>query len=129
MALRVIAFAATLLLCTSCTREVEVEKQMTWNCGPKPADRPSAALELRYVEDPHYIEYVDSRETCEALQAAGREVVRVRFRVWSHEFRRELKGYTLLSIDGRPPRWSGQQGGSAHEGEFTGPHPLEAALR
>lgn len=129
MALRSVKLLITLICLTGCSKTVEVEKQMTWSCDPRPNNRPQWALWLRYVDSPQHIEYIADPKLCRALAESGRRVVTVRFRVWSDGLRGGLLGYNIITVDGRPETADVPGGGaSAREGE-AGPHPLEAALQ
>ncbi len=80
---------------------------MTWECAPdenKPAMgmRADEYVRFRYVEEPRCSEVESSRDFYARMQALGKRVVTVQFRVWGGPKLFASQGYSIEAIEGHP---------------------------
>ena len=109
-----------------CSRQINVAKEMTWECAPEhnmPQYPEAQCVRFKYVEDPSYEEEVSGRGLCDQLTASGKKVVVVEYETWGDSIR-GLIGFREVSVDGKPIVDVGGWGSSGHH-ERVGPHPLE----
>ena len=97
---------ATCITSFGCTRHVDVEKKMTWECAPEEYKqsyyaRPDEYARFRFVEDPHCFELESAKDLCSELRQIGKPTVSARFEVWGGRFL-AARGYRITSIEGRP---------------------------
>jgi hypothetical protein len=103
---------------------------MTWECAPDEYHsayyaRPDEYVRFRYVENPRSEEVESSRNFCAELRKGGKTVVNVEFELWGYGY--SLRGYRMVSVDGRPMH---NVGGWAHSGanDYSGPSPVDRAF-
>jgi hypothetical protein len=110
-----------------CQRTVHVKEQMTWECAADEYNsrfypRPDEYVRFRYVENPRCFDVETSKNFCAELRRAGKTVVNVDFELWGHSH--TLRGYRIVSVDGRPIQdvggW-GHNGANDYSG-FCPPH-------
>jgi len=84
--------------------------------------RPDEYVRFRYVENPRCFDVETSKNFCAELRKAGKTVVNVDFELWGHSH--TLRGYRIVSVDGRPIQdvggW-GHNGANDYSG-FCPPH-------
>jgi hypothetical protein len=105
---------------------------MTWQCVPEESDPtyPDAEPVLfRFAADPAYFVLAFGRGLCHELQASGKTTAAVTFEVWGPPAR-EMRGYRIEWINGKPLQNAGGMGRSGWQGTGdSGPHPLTNALQ
>jgi hypothetical protein len=115
------------LLSVGCERRFVVEERMTWECAPELSMQqyPDAQpVRFRFVENPQFEEVEFGRGLCDQLNAAGRNVVVIKYEVWGNHSR-GLIGFRPLLIDGKPIINAGGMGSSGANGINHGPHPFD----
>jgi hypothetical protein len=126
-----IVFICLLYLAVAgCQRTIRVTEEMTWKCVPEEYNpaygaKPDEYVEFRFVRNPHCEELQSSRNFCAEMRKANRPVVKVEFELHGY---RQLNGYQMISVDGRPLQ---DVGGWASSGatDYSGPSPLNEAFR
>lgn len=128
--IRIALVCLSCLVNVGCQRTVHVTEQMTWECAPdayKPAfyARPDEYVRFRYVENPRCEDVETSKDFCAELRKAGKTVVNVDFELWGHSH--TLRGYRIVSVDGRPIQ---DVGGWGYNGanDYSGPCPPNRAF-
>ena len=112
------------LTAAGCTHDIQVSKQMTWECAPEHymRDYPQAQpVRFRFVEDPTFEDVISGKGLCDQLKASRKKVVVMEFDTWGNSVQ-GLIGFREVSVEGKPIIDVGGWGSISAHG--VGTHPL-----
>ena len=114
-----------------CTRHVDVNKEMTWECAPEEYTqgynaRPDEYVRFRFVDNPRCFEVESAKNLCAELRQIGKPIINARFDVWGGRFL-AAQGYRMVAVEQKPLIDVGGWGRSGAN-DPTGRCPIEKAL-
>lgn len=103
---RTLILTAICIAFVGCTRHVNVDKQMTWECAPEEYKqgyyaRPDEYVRFRFVDNRRCFEVESSKNFCSDLRQTGKQEVTARFDVWGGRFF-AARGYQMIEVEHRP---------------------------